>query len=163
MYSHKGPAGRNSTEVRYEPAQLLALIADKDRLALRRLYDLFGGKLYARLYLATGQVEISDDLLVEVFVRIWQTAYQFDARNRTPIQWLFTTTHGLLRERKLVSKAYLAAILERLSTPAGEVKASASMLAPLVACTESDVGNDLHFEPNGDVNIATAATLCGCV
>ncbi len=78
---------------------LLRLIAEKDRLALRCLYDRFGSKLLALLNLATGNPSLSDDLLVETVVAIWKTAPAFDENGHSPQGWLFAILCRVLKDR----------------------------------------------------------------
>ncbi len=68
-------------------SELLSLIAKGDREALRTAYLQSSGAINARLVIAFG-VEIAEDMLVEIFVRVWIDAATFDAEVDDPDSWL---------------------------------------------------------------------------
>jgi len=73
------------------PADLTALlqrIAEKDRDAFRKLYDATSAKLFGTVLRILKDRERSEDVLQEVYVRIWNNAGRFDAVKGSPITWM---------------------------------------------------------------------------
>lgn len=75
-----------------ELASLLSRCADGDRAALRRLYDLQAPRLKALALRITGNAVLAEDVLHDVFLRVWQQAADYDAARGTPRAWLTTLT-----------------------------------------------------------------------
>jgi len=68
----------------------LALAANGDRAAFSRLYDASASKLYGVILRITKDRSCSDDLLQEVFIKIWERAGTFDRDRASPITWMAT-------------------------------------------------------------------------
>lgn len=74
----------------HDLSSLVAAVARKDRAAFRALYDATSAKLYGILVRILVRRDIADELLQEVYVRIWERAADFDARRASPITWMAT-------------------------------------------------------------------------
>ena len=61
-------------------AQLVAAVADGDRIALRTLYDRHAPWLALRLSRRCGDRDIVDDALQDTFVAVWRQAGRYDGR-----------------------------------------------------------------------------------
>lgn len=73
-----------------ELAEWLAQTAKGNRLAFSKLYDATASKLYGVILRIIKDRPRSDDLLQEVFVKIWQGAGKFDADRASPVTWMAT-------------------------------------------------------------------------
>jgi RNA polymerase sigma-70 factor (ECF subfamily) len=69
---------------------LLARIADGERdLPLIELYRIYGRQLYALGVRMLGDGSAAEELVQEVFVRVWQNAARFDEQRASPRTWIF--------------------------------------------------------------------------
>lgn len=68
----------------------LVLVGQRDAAALRRLYDATAGRLMAICVRITGTREAGEDVLQEVFIKVWHRAGGYDRERARPISWLAT-------------------------------------------------------------------------
>lgn len=68
--------------------RLLAAVADGDERALRALYDMASPKLYGVILRIQRDRAAADDILQDVFLRIWQRAGSYDPGSGRPLSWL---------------------------------------------------------------------------
>jgi len=61
---------------------------DGDAAALRRVYDLTSAKLFGICLRISGDREAAEDILQNVYVKVWRRAAGFDAERASPITWL---------------------------------------------------------------------------
>ena len=85
-------------ETPYVPAlsetyDLIVRIAAKDKSALKALYHVAGGRVLATLNVLMVDQIACEDVLADVFVRIWREAHGFESCDKEPKEWLF----GILR------------------------------------------------------------------
>jgi RNA polymerase sigma-70 factor (ECF subfamily) len=80
-----------------ELATLIPRIADGDRDAFRRVYDLHGPRLYAVAIRITRQGALASDAVQDAFLQLWRNAGQFDLARGNPEAWLVS----LVRYRSL--------------------------------------------------------------
>lgn len=71
-----------------ELAVVLGRVASGDRTAFETLYRATSGKLYGIIVRIVPTRSMADDLLQEVYVRVWQRAAEFDPGKASPITWL---------------------------------------------------------------------------
>lgn len=71
-----------------EVSQLLIKIARQDRAAFVRLYQSTSAKLYGIVLRILRRRDIADEVLQEVYVRIWERAADFDAGMASPMAWM---------------------------------------------------------------------------
>ena len=74
-----------------DPAELEALLvrcASKDRAALETLYARVAPILLAVLMRMLRRRDLAEDVLQDVFVKVWQQAGQFDRIRGRPLAWL---------------------------------------------------------------------------
>lgn len=69
---------------------LLARCADKDRAAFEALYESAAPILLAVLMQMLRKRELAEDVLQDVFVKVWRQAGQFDAHRGRPLAWLIS-------------------------------------------------------------------------
>ena len=82
-----------------EIGMLIGRIAQHDRDALKTLHHLVGGKILALLRGVFPDETTADDVLVDVFVRIWAEAHRFQTCQAHPVGWLFAIVRLCVRER----------------------------------------------------------------
>ena len=80
--------GRSDTDRSQEIAELLSRCALADRVAFKRLYDKTSSHLLGVILRITRNREIAEDLLQEVYVKVWHSAAAFDATLSQPLTWL---------------------------------------------------------------------------
>jgi RNA polymerase sigma-70 factor (ECF subfamily) len=73
-----------------DAAALLHRCAAGDRVAFRRLYDRWGGRLYGIALRITRQPALAADATQDAFVQIWQQAHRFDPDRGGPEAWLIS-------------------------------------------------------------------------
>jgi RNA polymerase sigma-70 factor, ECF subfamily len=69
---------------------LLVDIARGDKVAFEQLYRATSAKLYGIVLRIVRRRELADDLLQDVYLRVWKHAGQFDALRSSPITWMAT-------------------------------------------------------------------------
>jgi RNA polymerase sigma-70 factor, ECF subfamily len=70
--------------------EALAAVARGDKAAFEMLYTATSLKLYGIVVRILGQRALADEVLQEVYVRVWQRAGEFDPATSSPITWLTT-------------------------------------------------------------------------
>jgi RNA polymerase sigma-70 factor (ECF subfamily) len=73
-----------------ELAQLLQRCAAQDSAAFRTLYDKTSPILFARLLRMLRRRSVAEEVLQDVYVRIWQRAAQFEMGRGKPLAWMVT-------------------------------------------------------------------------
>jgi RNA polymerase sigma-70 factor (ECF subfamily) len=73
-----------------ELAQLLQRCAAQDSVAFRALYDKTSSILFARLLRMLRRRSVAEEVLQDVYVRIWQRAAQFEAHRGRALAWMVT-------------------------------------------------------------------------
>lgn len=71
-------------------AQALLRVGRQDRAALRQVYALTSAKLFGICLRICEDRESAEDILQDVYVKIWRRAGQYDADRASPITWLAT-------------------------------------------------------------------------
>jgi RNA polymerase sigma-70 factor, ECF subfamily len=69
---------------------LLARVANKDSAAFGALYDATSSKLYGIILRILRRRDLSDEVLQEVYVKIWERAADFEPGRASPITWMAT-------------------------------------------------------------------------
>lgn len=67
---------------------LLAATAKGDEAAFERLYAASRAKLYGVVLRILRRADLADDVIQEAYVKIWNSAGQFDAALSSPITWM---------------------------------------------------------------------------
>jgi RNA polymerase sigma-70 factor (ECF subfamily) len=73
-----------------ELAQLLQRCAAQDSAAFRTLYDKTSAILFARLLRMLRRRSVAEEVLQDVYVRIWQRASQFEVNRGRALAWMVT-------------------------------------------------------------------------
>jgi RNA polymerase sigma-70 factor (ECF subfamily) len=123
-----------------ELAQLLQRCAAADTAAFRMLYDKTSPILFARLLRMLRRRSVAEEVLQDVFVRIWQRASQFEAHRGHALAWMVTIARycaiDLMRRERmtLVSDDAIAEIPTR---PRRTRAASRSLTTSITASASS--------------------------
>lgn len=70
--------------------ELMARVARGDRDAFATLYGAVSAKLFGIIVRILRRREVAEDVLQDVFVKIWQKAADFDAARASPVTWMAT-------------------------------------------------------------------------
>jgi RNA polymerase sigma-70 factor (ECF subfamily) len=73
-----------------ELADALRLVARGDQAALRSLYAATSVKLFGVILRILGRADLAEDVLQDVYIRVWQRAGEFDPAAVSPMAWLVT-------------------------------------------------------------------------
>ncbi|PJG45612.1 RNA polymerase subunit sigma [Sphingobium sp. LB126] len=86
----------------------LAGVAKQDQLALRQVYELTCAKLFGICLRISGDQESAEDILQDVYVKVWNRAARFDARRASPVTWLCAIArNSAIDWRRMTGKAVL--------------------------------------------------------
>ncbi len=81
---------------------LLTRVAGGDRAAFASLYEATSLKLFGIVLRILRREALAEEILQEVYVKIWQRASDFDAKKASPIAWMATIArnHAIDAARK---------------------------------------------------------------
>jgi RNA polymerase sigma-70 factor, ECF subfamily len=71
-------------------SDLLARVGSKDSAAFAEVYDATSAKLYGIVLRILKRRDLADEVLQEVYVKIWERASDFDPARASPITWMAT-------------------------------------------------------------------------
>jgi len=80
--------GPTTSERRQALADALQGVAGGDRDALRQVYDATSAKLFGTVLRIVGDRDVAQDLLQDIYLKVWRRAGRFDAAIASPITWL---------------------------------------------------------------------------
>lgn len=103
-----------------ELVQVLQSVADLDRSAFQTLYDATSAKLYGVVFRIMGNRSAADEILQEVYVKIWQNARDFDASRASPITWMATIARNRAIDELRRSKQIQTRDTDEIGDIAGE-------------------------------------------
>lgn len=100
-FSESDPrTGQNSVS----DSELISLVTQGDQDALAVLYERYSRAVFSFSLRIVGDTQVAEEILQEVFVRVWQQGGSFQAARGTLITWLLSITHNLsideVRRRK---------------------------------------------------------------
>ena len=75
---------------RQQLIEALGRVAQGDQAAFAAVYAATSLKLYGIVVRILGRRDLADEVLQEVYVRVWQSAVDYDAATSSPITWLAT-------------------------------------------------------------------------
>lgn len=77
-----------NTSITLNETELIAMLQSKDEKAFNYLYDNYSGALYGVILKVLNQEEVANDLLQEVFVKIWKNIDQYDSSKGRLYTWM---------------------------------------------------------------------------
>ncbi|HEX2335820.1 MAG TPA: sigma-70 family RNA polymerase sigma factor [Hyphomicrobiaceae bacterium] len=75
---------------RQQLIEALGRVAQGDEAAFKAVYAATSLKLYGIVVRILGRRDLADEVLQEVYVRVWQSAVDYDPTASSPITWLAT-------------------------------------------------------------------------
>src|ERR1700743_601542 len=86
---------------------LIAAVAKGDQVAFERLYEATRAKLFGVVLRILKRQELAEEVLQEAYVKIWNSAGQFNPGLASPITWMVSIARNraidLVRKRTEVS------------------------------------------------------------
>jgi RNA polymerase sigma-70 factor (ECF subfamily) len=86
---------------------LVGAVAKGDRSAFERLYVATRAKLYGVLLRILGRPELAEEVMQEIYLKVWKMAHQFDPTRASPITWMVAMARNraidIVRKRGEVS------------------------------------------------------------
>lgn len=96
-----GRASSNNSE----EVDIMRRIKNKDEQALSELYDLYNRLLYGMIFSIVKSKPEAEDILQEVFIKIWKKAGSFNQQRGNVFSWIVTLTRNRAIDRTR-SKGY---------------------------------------------------------
>jgi RNA polymerase sigma-70 factor, ECF subfamily len=93
---------------------LIQRIIQQDRSALSVLYDRYARVVYAVAYRSLGLVEESEEVVMDVFAKIWTNAASYDTAKARVDTWIFMMTRSRVLDR-LRSKQRRSKVTEAIA------------------------------------------------
>ncbi len=101
----------------------MRLIAQGDREAFAAFYDRYSKPLYSLAFRVVNNTKDAEDVLQEVFLKIWEKAASFDETIGTPFNWAASMTRNKAIDRlrskrrhaRIFAEANESAVLEAIS------------------------------------------------
>ena len=120
---------------------LLARTARQDRAAFARLYQATSAKLFGIIVRILKRPDLADEVLQEVFVKIWDRAGDFDPRVASPITWMAAIARNRaldeIRRKRPESIEDHPELLEMASADASALSSFASLAGGSMSCGSS--------------------------
>jgi RNA polymerase sigma-70 factor, ECF subfamily len=91
--------------IKYTEDELVYLLRQKDQQAFSYLYDNYSAALNGVIYRMVEDRELSEDVLQEAFVKIWNNFTSYDASKGRLFTWMINITRNLTIDT-LRSKGY---------------------------------------------------------
>lgn len=109
---------------------LMRLVAADDESAVERLYDRFGSLVYRMAYQTMPTRADAEDVVQEVFVRLWRTAGKYDPKRAALVTWvmLISRRHMVDRLRRTRARVKAGTLEEGWSPPAEQANVGAGMV-----------------------------------
>lgn len=96
--------------------ELLAAVANRDLAAFERLYARTRAKLYGIILRILRRSDLADEVMQDVYLRIWRSAGEFDPKVAKPITWMVSIARNraidVLRRKQETSIEEETAALE---------------------------------------------------
>ncbi len=98
--------GESASDIaRAELSAALADVGRGDRSALRLVYDRTSAKLFGICLRICGDREAAEDVLQDIYLKIWRRAGRFDPSRASPITWLATIARNTAIDWRRASNA----------------------------------------------------------
>ncbi len=84
-----------SDTVKYNEEELVSLLKNGDETAFVYLYDNYSGALYGTICRIINNNQLAEDVLQEVFVKIWNSFQSYDATKARLFTWMMNIARNL--------------------------------------------------------------------
>jgi RNA polymerase sigma factor (sigma-70 family) len=115
----------------------LERVALGDQAALRTVYELTSAKLFGVCLHILGERALAEDVLQEVYLKVWQGAAAFDPARASPITWLCMIARNRAIDWRRAAGRYDAAL-------AGAADVTQTQPAEMTGEEIADTGGLLH-------------------
>lgn len=111
--------------------ELMQRVSLDDPSAIEDLYDRFGSLVYRMAYQTMPTRADAEDVVQEVFVRLWRTSGRYDPKRAALVTWvmLIARRHMVDRLRRSRARVKAAALEEGWSPPADNAPPEAGLVA----------------------------------
>ena len=86
-------------EVNEDIEAFISKVALGDREAFSALYDATSAKLFAVCIRVLKQRDVAEDVLQEVFIKVWKNAERYQVTGHSPMTWLITIARNTAIDR----------------------------------------------------------------
>ena len=113
-----------SHSLSYTEAELVAALKSKEQPAFSYLYDNYAAALYGVIYSILQNGQLSDDVLQEVFIKIWRQIDQYDVMKGRLFTWMMNISRNacidVLRSKSYNMQKQNRGFTENVSESAGK-------------------------------------------
>jgi RNA polymerase sigma-70 factor (ECF subfamily) len=81
--------------IKYNEEELVSLLKNNDEPAFTYLYDNYSAALYGIIYRIINQTGLAEDVLQEVFLKIWNNFESYDASKGRLFTWMLNIARNL--------------------------------------------------------------------
>ncbi|MEO8710939.1 MAG: sigma-70 family RNA polymerase sigma factor [Parafilimonas sp.] len=92
-------------KIPYTESELVELLKQRSQTAFSYLYDNYSGALYSVIFSILQNKELADDVLQEVFIKIWRQIEQYNSEKGKLFTWLVNISRNASIDT-LRSKSY---------------------------------------------------------
>jgi RNA polymerase sigma-70 factor, ECF subfamily len=136
----------DATEKLPQPdSSLIQQIVNQNRAALSALYDRYARVVYSVAYRSLNSVEESEEVVMDVFAKIWTTAASYDSTKARVDTWIFM----MARSR----------VLDRLRSKQRRGKVTTAITVFDTPTTTTDASLDLEVAERRQVVLTALASL----
>ena len=111
--------------LKYTEAELVRLLKQRTEAAFNYLYDNYSAALYSVILSIVQNKELANDVLQEVFLKVWRQVDQYDAQKGRLFTWMINISRNasidLLRSKGYHSQKQNRELTESVYTAAGTV------------------------------------------
>ncbi len=126
--------------------ELYNRLAENDREALRELYERYERLLFSFTYKMTGQADLAEEVVQEVFIKLWTKKGMYDSSKGKFTSWLLTITRNVCIDqiRKKKEDGFKEGEMETLksSEPAIEEQAEWKEKTAVLKSAIKDLGKE---------------------
>ena len=79
----------------FSEEKLIQLLIDKDPQALEQLYQRYERPIYAFAYRIVGEEMMAEEVMQELFLRVWHSVHRYDSSKAKFSTWMFTLTRNI--------------------------------------------------------------------
>ena len=83
-----------NTGITYQESELVALLKQREESAFSYLYDHYSGSLYSIILNIVPDRELANDLLQEVFIKIWKQIETYDNTKGRLFTWMLNVARN---------------------------------------------------------------------
>lgn len=83
-----------NNQITLSETELIAMLKSKDEKAFNYLYDNYSGALYGVIIKVLDKEELANDVLQEVFVKIWRSIDQYDSSKGRLYTWMLNISRN---------------------------------------------------------------------